>query len=72
MKHEPTDAHPCGSCLRWPECNGVEWPECQVPKKAAGVRVLLDTETLTHFALNHFVLDLEAPKEERRKRGRIL
>lgn len=28
MKHEPTDAHPCGSCLRWPECNGVEWPRC--------------------------------------------
>ena len=22
--------HPCGSCLRWPECNGVAWntPDC--------------------------------------------
>lgn len=22
--------HPCGECLRWPECNGVAWgtPDC--------------------------------------------
>lgn len=22
--------HPCGSCLRWPECNGTAWgtPDC--------------------------------------------
>lgn len=22
--------HPCGTCLRWPECNGVAWgtPDC--------------------------------------------
>lgn len=22
--------HPCGDCLRWPECNGVAWgtPDC--------------------------------------------
>ena len=24
--------HACGSCLRWPECNGVAWgtPDCPV------------------------------------------
>lgn len=22
------DGHPCGSCLRWDECNGVDWPFC--------------------------------------------
>lgn len=20
--------HPCGKCLRWPECNGVDWGSC--------------------------------------------
>ena len=36
MKREPTDAHPCGSCLRWPECNGVEWPSCCQKKTENG------------------------------------
>ena len=20
--------HPCDTCLRWPECNGVDWGSC--------------------------------------------
>lgn len=23
--------HPCGSCLRWPECNGVAWGSEECP-----------------------------------------
>jgi hypothetical protein len=23
-----TDNHPCATCLRWPECNGVEAERC--------------------------------------------
>lgn len=23
--------HPCGSCLRWPECNGVAWDSVYCP-----------------------------------------
>ena len=33
MRSEVQDGHPCESCLRWPECNGVDWPTCQEPKK---------------------------------------
>ncbi len=29
MAAEINDGHPCGSCLRWDECNGVDWPFCQ-------------------------------------------
>jgi hypothetical protein len=29
MRNEVQDGHPCESCLRWPECNGVDWPTCQ-------------------------------------------
>jgi len=27
-----SNGHPCGWCLRWPECNGVAWdtPDCPV------------------------------------------
>lgn len=32
MSAEKIDGHPCASCLRWPECNGVEWPRCQDPE----------------------------------------
>lgn len=21
-------SHPCETCLRWPECNGVDWGSC--------------------------------------------
>lgn len=30
MRNEVQDGHPCESCLRWPECNGVDWPTCQL------------------------------------------
>lgn len=26
------DDHPCGECLRWPECNGVNWGTDECPK----------------------------------------
>lgn len=29
MSKEVKDGHPCETCLRWPECNGVDWPDCQ-------------------------------------------
>lgn len=29
MRNEVQDGHPCENCLRWPECNGVDWPTCQ-------------------------------------------
>lgn len=70
MKYEPADAHPCGSCLRWPECNGVEWPRCQDPKE--------DNDLQVHMHFGPFPLDAPriavvlAETEKRRKRGRIL
>lgn len=68
MKHEPTDGHPCGSCLRWPECNGVEWPRCQDTKKDDdGILVQLPPEAVARLARN-----VVATLNERRKRGRIL
>lgn len=30
MSTEIQDGHPCENCLRWPECNGVDWQRCQV------------------------------------------
>lgn len=29
MRNEVQDGHPCESCPRWSECNGVDWPTCQ-------------------------------------------
>ena len=25
---EPEDDHPCGTCLRWSECNGIDAENC--------------------------------------------
>jgi hypothetical protein len=24
---------PCGTCLRWPECNGADWGHCPFRKE---------------------------------------
>jgi len=29
MSKEVQDGHTCENCLRWSECNGVDWPTCQ-------------------------------------------
>ncbi len=28
MTPEKMDGHPCGTCLHWPECNGVDVDNC--------------------------------------------
>lgn len=38
MSTEIQDGHPCESCLRWPECNGVDWPGCLETKAKADVK----------------------------------
>lgn len=33
MDTKNNDSHPCETCLRWDECNGVDWLACQEPEK---------------------------------------
>ena len=44
MRNEVQDGHPCEKCLRWPECNGVDWPTCQTENTTALVTIPAGTD----------------------------
>ena len=47
MSNEVQDGHACESCIRWPECNGVDWPECQELKCVADIKNMLERGLIT-------------------------
>lgn len=59
------DDHPCDTCLRWPECNGIDQDTCQLVKahaerEAAPVRFTVHLDNFSARALARVVEKLTA------------
>lgn len=65
MSKEVKDGHPCETCLRWPECNGVAWPDCQPVQAIADI----DQNALAAEVSRKWAAGIMTPNEARRLLG---